>query len=109
MNNILMKLKNIWQYIQKNPAAGAQFKDKYTQLLGKAKDMLTIRNVPEAGVSPRQLVLNALAKNQKTYNPVGQTDAQKNRETKSPTTLEEQQRMALQNQKEYAQKALTNF
>lgn len=107
MNNIVSKLKDLWQYLKDNPSAHSQFKEKYTTLLGKAKSMLTPKSKPEAGVSPRQNFLNMLAKKQQTYNPVGQTQAQRERETKTPTTLEEEQRIALK--KDYARKALSNF
>ena len=108
MNNIVSKLKNIWQYLANNPNTTPELKERFTALATKAKGMLAPKKQPEAGVSPRQAVLNALGKAKAGYNAGGQqTPAQKTRETKTPYTTEELQRQDIQ--KDYTKKALTSF
>ena len=62
MNNIVSKLKNIWQYIANNPSASPELRDRFTALATKAKGILATKKQPEAVISPRQKVLDLIGK-----------------------------------------------
>jgi hypothetical protein len=62
MNNIVSKLKNIWQYLASNPNTTPEMKQRFTALATKAKGMLAPKKQPEAIISPRQKVLDLIGK-----------------------------------------------
>lgn len=65
MNNIVSKLKNIWQYIANNPSADPALKERFTALATKAKGMLApgmkaLKRQSETVISPRQKVIDSI-------------------------------------------------
>lgn len=63
MNNIVSRLKNIWQYIANNPSADPALKERFAALATKAKGMLVPEKKLQTRVSPRQKVIDTLKNN----------------------------------------------